>query len=122
MRTQAAARKMKASAVDAWRSWSLASRRLRPIQAKVRWTNACTVLPTRAFAGGRRGPARSVRRRNPENHLNCVTVDFDAAHENADDFLHAGVIETVEAIGDLGREVLQAVDHERKVALGLDGV
>ena len=79
------------------------------------------MLPTRGFVSGRR-LAWSIRRRNPEDDLDGVTVDFDAAHENTYDFLHANRIETIEAIGDLGRKVLQAADHERKVTLDLNGV
>ena len=79
------------------------------------------MLPTRGFVSGRR-LAWSIRRRNPENHLDGVTVDFDAAHENTYDLLHANGIETIEVIGDLGRKVLQAADHERKVTLDLNGV
>jgi len=79
------------------------------------------MLPTRGFVSGRR-LAWSIRRRNPENHLDGVTVDFDAAHENSYDLLHANGIKTIEVIGDLGRKVLQAADHERKVTLDLNGV
>ena len=110
-----------ASALSSVASKSFARRRQRPSQAKVRSTNACTMLPTRGFTGGRR-PGRSIRRRDPENDLDAVTVDFDAAHENTYDFLHACRIETIEAIGDLGRKVLQAADDERKITLDLNGV
>jgi len=79
------------------------------------------MLPTRGFIAGRR-LGRSIRRRDPENDLDALIVDFDAADEDTNDFLHAEAIEIVEAIGDLGREVLETADHERKIALGLDGV
>jgi hypothetical protein len=79
------------------------------------------VLPTRDLASGRR-PVWSIRRRNPKYDLYGITVDFDAGQANSYDFLHPDVIETIEAIGNLGREVLQAADHERKVTLDLDGV
>jgi hypothetical protein len=102
-------------------SKSLARRLALLIQPNVRSTNACTMLPTGGLACGR-GPAWSIRRRNPENDLDCVTVDFDAPHEDTYDFLHADTIETIEASGDLGREIFQAAYHERKVALDLDGV
>jgi hypothetical protein len=79
------------------------------------------MLPTRGVIAGR-APRRPIRGRDPEDDLDLVVVDFDAAHENANDFLHAWSVEIVEATGDLGREVLQTADHERKVAVGLDGV
>jgi hypothetical protein len=58
--------------------------------------------------------AGSVRRRNPEYDLDAGVVDFDSTHENTDDLLHAGQIETIEARGHLGREVFQTADYERK--------
>jgi hypothetical protein len=79
------------------------------------------MLPTRGFIAGR-AAGRSIRRRDPENDLDALVVDFDAAHENTNNFLHAEAIETVEAIFGLGQEILQTADHERKIALGLDGV
>ena len=100
---------------------SLASLRHLLSQASVRSTNGCTELPTRGFVSSRR-LARSFRRRNPENDFYAVPVDFDAAHEDTYDFLHADAIDNIETIGDPGREVLQAADYERKVALDLDGV
>ena len=77
------------------------------------------MLPTRFISG--RGLGRSIRRRDPEKDLDALIVDFDAADEDTSDFLHAKAIEIVEVIGDLGREVLKTADHERKIALGLDG-
>jgi hypothetical protein len=49
-------------------------------------------------------------------------MDFDAAHENTYDFLHGYGIETIEAVGDLGREVLETADRERKVTRGVNDV
>ena len=79
------------------------------------------MLPIRVFLAGR-GSGRSFGRCDPEHDLDVVVIDFNAAHKNADDFLHADAIETVETIGDLGREVLQTADHEGEVTLGLDSV
>ena len=110
-----------ASADSIFASKSLARRPARLIQPNVRSTDACTMLPTRGFASGRR-LAWSIRRRNSENDLDAVIVDFDAAHENTYDCLHAYGIEAIEAVGDLGREVFETADHERKVTRGLDGV
>jgi len=115
------ARSRKARAFRLRFSQSLASLRHLLSQARVRSTNGCTVLPTRGFVSSRR-LARSFRRRNPENDFYAVPVDFDAAHEDTYDFLHADAIDNIETIGDLGREVLQSADYERKVALDLDGV
>src|SRR5271169_995281 len=102
-------------------SKSLARRLARLIQPNVRSTNRRTMLPTRGFVSGR-SLAWSIRRRDPENDLDAVIVDFDAAHENTYDFLHAYGIETIEAVGDLGREVFETADHERKVTRGLNDV
>src|SRR5271163_3632492 len=113
------ARSRKARAFRLRFSQSLASLRHLLSQARVRSTNGCTVLPTRGFVSSRR-LARSFRRRNPENDFYAVPVDFDAAHEDTYDFLHADAIDNIETIGDLGREVLQSADYERKVALDLD--
>ena len=99
-------------------SKSFDRRRARLIQPRVRSTNACTMLPSGGFVG-RRWSGWSVRRRNAEDDLDAGVVDFDPAHENTDDLLHAGPIEIVEARGHFGREVFQTADHERKVTLDL---
>src|SRR5271156_5513880 len=97
------ARSRKARAFRLRFSQSLASLRHLLSQASVRSTNGWTVLPTRGFVSSRR-LARAFRRRNPENDI------------------YADAIDNIETIGDPGREVLQAADYERKVALDLDGV
>ena len=79
------------------------------------------MLPTCRFVSGRI-PGRPIWGRDAEDDLDAIFIDFDAAHENTDDFLHADAIEAIEAMADLGREVLQTTDHERKVALRLNGV
>ena len=53
------------------------------------------MLPTRSFVNGR-SSGRITWRRDAEDDLDAVFIDFDAAHEDAYDFLHADAIEAVD--------------------------
>ena len=54
--------------------------------------------------------------RNAENDLDVVLIDFDPAHDGANNLPPAVAIETVESLHDLGGEILRAADDERKIA------
>jgi hypothetical protein len=53
---------------------------------------------------------------NAENDLDVVLIDFDPAHDGANNLPPAVAIETVESLHDLGGEILRAADDERKIA------
>ena len=96
-------------------SKSLASRRLRPNQAKVRSTDGRTMLQSARHVY-RAWLRRPTFWRNAENDLDVVLIDFDPAHHAANNLPHAVAIETVESLHDLGGEILRAADDERKIA------
>ena len=96
-------------------SKSLASRRLRPNQAKVRSTGGRTMLQSARHVY-RAWLRRPTFWRNAENDLDVVLIDFDPAHHAANNLPHAVAIETVESLHDLGGEILRAADDERKIA------
>src|SRR3954469_15422223 len=114
----AKATKWKPASVSGRRSWSRASRRQRAIQAKERSTLPCTMLPRPAGAV----PASAPRGwRDAKDDLDPPMVDLDPADHQPDDLASGSPIEQVEALADLGREVLRAPDHQGEVAPRLGG-
>src|SRR3954470_4188840 len=112
------ATKWKPASVSGRRSWSRASRRQRAIQAKERSTLPCTMLPRPARAV----PASAPRGwRDAKDDLDPPMVDLDPADHQPDDLASGSPIEQVEALADLGREVLRAPDHQGEVAPRLGG-
>src|SRR5579862_9272126 len=71
----------------------------------------CTMLP---IGLGREGLAsvRPFDRRNPEDDLDAIVVDLDAAYDGVDDLPHPAPIEAIEALPDLGGKFLEAADHQ----------
>ena len=117
--TRIMARRMKAAADRAWRSKSRASRRFRLIQARVRSTNACTMLPGSIHFDRCSAASWTIRWGNPEDDLDASVVDLDPANDRTDDLPHADRVEAVEPGRYLGGEVFQAANHEGEVALVL---
>jgi hypothetical protein len=69
---------------------------------------------------GRRSWSRWIAGwRDPEDDLDAAVVDFDAAHDGANDISHTKPIEMIEPGDHLSRKVFQPADHEGKVAFGL---
>src|SRR4051812_9049220 len=111
-------RQRKASALTARFSKSLASLRQRPSQAKVRSTLPCTMLPRPARAV----PASAPRGwRDAKDDLDLPMIDLDPTDHQPDDLASGSPIEQVEALAGLGREVLQAPDHQGEVTPRLGG-
>ena len=58
---------------------------------------------------------------DPEDEIDLAIVDFDPAHDGANDFPHTESVEMIEAFAHFGREVFEVTDHESEVTLGFDG-
>src|SRR3954466_2883195 len=72
-------------------------------------------------------PARAVPASDPrgwrdaKDDLDLPMLDLDPTDHQPDDLASGSPIEQVEALADLGREVLQAPDHQGEVAPRLGG-
>ena len=58
-------------------------------------------------------------RRNAEDNLHMLRVDFDPAHQRADDLPRVEPIETVKTVPDPGGKVLDLADDQGQLALSL---
>ena len=58
-------------------------------------------------------------RRNAEDNLHMLSVDFDPAYQRADDLPRVEPIETVKTVPDPGGKILNLADEQGQLALGL---
>jgi len=58
-------------------------------------------------------------RRNAEDNLHMVSIDFDPAYQRADDLTHVEPVKTVKTVPDPGGKVLNLADDQGQLALSL---
>jgi hypothetical protein len=63
--------------------------------------------------------AAVCRRRDAEDNLHVLSVDFDPADQRADDLPHGEPVETVQIEPDPGGKVLNLADDQGQLALRL---